>query len=166
MIYTIREWDDTILRTTAEPVKEIDSNILQIVDNMVETMYHIGAVGLAANQCGIPLRIMLIDRRATNESPIIAINPTIIQRSKQLGVSTEGCFSLPGVFGLLLRYKKVALTALDQNGIFCTHLLGPDNWYSIAAQHELDHLNGIFFTDYAFEIWEDMTQITSTYKDK
>lgn len=166
MIYHLREWDDAILRRIAEPVAEVDSGILRIVDNMVETMYAIGAAGLAANQCGVPLRIMLVDRRMTFNPPIIAINPRIVATSIKTAMNTEGCFSLPGVFGNVVRPKTVTLEALNQNGKLFSVRLADAYWESTAAQHELDHLDGILFIDHASEIWTDNSQITATYKER
>lgn len=166
MLLTIREWADPILRAPTEPVQQVDSATRKIVDDMIETMLAVGAAGLAANQVGHPLRIMLVDRARTLEAPIVCINPVFTHHSKELVESGEGCFSLPGVFGKVWRPARVALGGLNQQGEYWTWLLTEENWYSIAAQHEHDHLEGVFFTDRAHEIWEDPTAVTATYKGK
>jgi len=171
MIYTIREWDDPILRAVAEPVEVVDDSIREIVANMIETMFHIGAAGLAANQCGIPKRIMLVARNGnytytpnkTILPPIVAINPIIAWAGEERFTGGEGCYSLPGIYGTVTRPAGITLNAKDQNDLRCTYYL--HIWESIAAQHELDHLDGIFFTDRASEIWEDLSGVTATYKE-
>ncbi len=161
MILAIREWDAAILREPAQPVDRIN---LRLIDDMVETMYAIGAAGLAANQIGVRERILLIDRTPANKPPIIAVNPKIVAWSDLTEVHGEGCFSLPGVYGMVRRPAQVTLEAQNAKGEFFSETLLSATWEGVIAQHELDHLNGIFFTDYATEIWNDPTGVTATYK--
>lgn len=164
MILTLREWDDEILRQPTESVGKIDSSTHKIIDDMLETMYAIGAAGLAANQVGIPLSIMLVDRTNTFEPPLIAINPVLTNYSNELVEGGEGCFSLPGVYGLVWRSKSIEIDFLDKNGMLTKLLLDEKHWHSIAAQHEFDHLEGVLFIDKAHFIWEDPQGHTATYK--
>lgn len=161
MILAIREWDDVILREPAQPVEKIN---LKLIDDMMETMYAIGAVGLAANQIGVPERILLIDRASAHKPPIIAVNPKIVAWSELTEVHGEGCFSLPGVYGMVRRPAQVTLEAQNSKGEHFSRTLLSATWEGVIAQHELDHLDGIFFTDYATEIWDDPTSVTATYK--
>jgi peptide deformylase len=168
MIYTMREWDDPILREPSVWVEESFSKdrLQEIIANMKETMYTIGAVGLAANQCGIPLRIMLVGRGAKFEESLVCINPAVTLRTHETAIHTEGCFSLPGVCGLVERPRYINLTYKNLEGSLVVMPLDDYNYASVIAQHELDHLDGIFFTDYATEIWEETDSVTLTYKAK
>jgi peptide deformylase len=166
VIFSIKEWNDPVLREIAKPVENINTRIQELVYSMMETMYHIGAAGLAANQIGVPLRMFIVDRSAINESTLIAINPEIITRSDKMHTNGEGCFSLPGVYGLVTRPHTIELAAQDMKGTQYTMQLNPNAWMSVVAQHELDHLDGVFFVDYAQELWEDENGVTATYKAK
>src|SRR5207302_10461077 len=145
MIYRVREWDDPILREPAGYVETIDHQSHKIIDNMLESMYTIGAVGLAANQCGIPLRIMLVGNVSGIGPPLICINPQITNRTKDSIVNVEGCFSLPGVYGNVERPKYITLKYKNQSGSLVMQNLDHRDWVSIIAQHELDHLDGVLF---------------------
>ena len=166
MIYKMREWNEPILRDTSNYVEVIDDEIHNIISNMKETMYSIGAVGLAANQCGIPLRIMLVGRGVKFEDALVCINPAITLRTHETAVHGEGCFSLPGVYGAVERPRYINLEYRNPEGSLVMIPLSDADYGSVIAQHELDHLDGIFFTDYATEIWEDENSVTVTYKAK
>jgi len=168
VIYTMREWNDPILREPSMWVEESLSKdkLQEIIANMKETMYAVGAVGLAANQCGIPLRIMLVGRGAQFEQALVCINPAVVPRTHETAIHAEGCFSLPGVCGLVERPRYINLTYKNPEGSLVIMPLDDFNYASVIAQHELDHLDGIFFTDYASEIWEDQDSVTVTYKAK
>lgn len=169
MIYTIREWNDPILRQPAEWVdsEHTTYNLETVVANMKETMQAIGAIGLAANQCGIPLRIMLVGRGAQFEAPpLVCINPAITPRTKEYATHGEGCFSLPGINGMVARPRYITLTYKNPEGNLVVMPLDDHDYGSVIAQHELDHLDGIFFTDYATYLWEEENSVTVTYKAK
>lgn len=144
MIYEIRIYGDPILKKKAEPVTDFTSEIKEILDNMLETMYFAGGVGLAANQVGILKRLITMDT-GTKESPkpIKIVNPEIIEKSKEKVEYEEGCLSFPGITEKIYRPSKVKVKFLDENGN--ENIREFEGLEAIAIQHEIDHLNGILF---------------------
>ena len=137
----IRHLGDDVLRKKSRTVETIDERIVQLLDDMAETMYDSEGVGLAAPQVGILKRIAVID---IGDGLIELINPEIVsfEGSEK---DIEGCLSVPGRYGYVLRPEKVKVTALDRNGekieIEATGMLKK------ALCHEIDHLDGIIFVD-------------------
>src|SRR5690554_6737659 len=137
----IRVDEDPILRKKARNIDEITDRIRTLQMDMLETMYHSEGVGLAANQVGILRRIIVID---VGEGPITMINPVMIdEEGCQKGL--EGCLSLPEVTGKVTRPEKVKVEYMDMEGE--TQVLEGEGLLAIAVCHEIDHLNGILFTD-------------------
>ncbi|KAB1512636.1 peptide deformylase [Photobacterium damselae] len=136
---------DDRLRTIAQPVEKVDAEIQQIVDDMLETMYHEEGVGLAATQVNIHRRIVVIDTSSTRDQPMVLINPEITATSGGDGIE-EGCLSVPGSRAYIPRAAEVSVTALDRDGQ--SYRFEADGLLAICVQHELDHLNGKLFVDY------------------
>ncbi|ENP8456849.1 peptide deformylase [Photobacterium damselae] len=136
---------DDRLRTIAQPVDKVDAEIQQIVDDMLETMYHEEGVGLAATQVNIHRRIVVIDTSSTRDQPMVLINPEITATSGDDGIE-EGCLSVPGSRAYIPRAAEVSVTALDRDGQ--SYRFEADGLLAICVQHELDHLNGKLFVDY------------------
>jgi peptide deformylase len=134
------------LRRKAKPVKRVDARLRAVVDEMFELMYAAKGVGLAANQVDVPLRLFIINTESDPEKgePRVFINPVITQ-PKGFAEAEEGCLSLPGLYGNVTRPKQVRINAYDLEGNEineeATGLLAR------AAQHELDHLDGVLFFD-------------------
>ena len=133
---------DEVLRKKCRPVDKIDERILTILDDMAETLYDSGGVGLAAPQVGILKRVVVVD--VTGEDPIVLINPRILETSgEQTG--GEGCLSLPGKSGTVTRPNYVKVRAYDRDmkpfEIEGTELLAR------AFCHEIDHLDGHMYVE-------------------
>ena len=103
---------DKILRMKSKEVDEINDRIRTLIDDMVETMYHNNGAGLAAPQVGILKRVVVID---VGDGLIEMINPTMIDFDGEQ-VESEGCLSIPGIFGEVKRPAHVTVEALDRNG--------------------------------------------------
>ena len=137
----IRTVGDPVLTKTCKEIKEITPKILELADDMLETMYEANGVGLAAPQVGILKRMVVID---IGDGPILMINPEIIETS---GTQTgdEGCLSLPGKAGTVTRPNYVKDRAFNEDGdeyeIEGTELLAR------AICHELDHLDGHMYME-------------------
>jgi peptide deformylase len=141
-IRIIRTGDDPVLRTKAKPVTEITSVIEKLLDDMAETMYHADGVGLAAPQIGVSKRVVVID---VGQGLIELINPEIIEKSgTQTG--SEGCLSLPGLYGDVTRAMHVKVKALNRKGEEIE--IEGSEMLARCIQHEIDHLDGILFIDY------------------
>ena len=141
-IRNIRVDGDEILRQTCKPVKAMTPRISELIDDMFDTMYEAGGVGLAAPQVGILRRIVVID--VMDDNPLVLINPEIVEtEGEQIG--EEGCLSLPGLSGEVARPERVVCKALDRNmepiTVEGTELLAR------CICHELDHLDGVLYKD-------------------
>lgn len=140
-IRNIRKLGDDILRKKCRPVEIIDEKTLTLLDDMAETMYEANGVGLAAPQIGILKRIVVID---IGEGLIELINPEIVAVEGNIK-DTEGCLSVPGKYGYVVRPAKVKATALNRDGEKFT--VEGEGMLAKAICHELDHLDGIVFVD-------------------
>ncbi len=140
-IRNIRTLGDEELRKNAKPVKEMTERTANLIEDMLDTMYLAGGVGLAAPQVGILKRIVVID---IGEGPVVLINPQIIETDgEQTGM--EGCLSLPGKRAVVTRPNHVVVKALDKNMEAFT--LEGEELMARAICHECDHLDGIMYVD-------------------
>jgi peptide deformylase len=132
---------NTILRKQAKKVENIDNKVLTLLEDMADTMYQEDGVGLAAPQVGVLKRLVVIDIGA---GLIKLINPEIMEQSgQQQGM--EGCLSVPGISGEVVRPQKVRIKAQNETGAYF-ELEGTD-LLARAICHEIDHLNGVLFID-------------------
>ncbi len=138
----LKEGDET-LRKVSRPVEKIDQRILTLLDDMAETMYDADGVGLAAPQVGILKRVIVIDIR-DDQGLICLINPEIIETNGEQ-VDEEGCLSIPGKSGLVKRPSFVKVKGLNREGEAV--ILSGTGLLATAFCHEIDHLDGILFTD-------------------
>lgn len=142
----IIKYPDPILKRRTEPVLKINEEIRSLVKDLEETMYAAPGVGLAANQIGVSLRVAVVNVLGPEKKDglIVLINPEIIYREGEESAE-EGCLSVPGIWEVVKRAKKVVVKTqtLEGNTIELegTGLLGR------AYQHEIDHLDGIVFLD-------------------
>jgi len=136
--------ENEILRKKSGPVKAIDKKILKLIKEMEKTLKKEGGVGLAAPQVGESIRLILV--LLDNKNLIPMINPEITSHSDKTELGEEGCLSLPGKWGNVKRYKEITVQYLDEKSGKRTLKLSKFN--ARVVQHEIDHLNGILFTDY------------------
>ena len=141
---TIREIGDEVLTQNCKEVTRVNEHLMQLIDDMLDTMYEARGVGLAAPQVGVLKRLVVIDVSENGDSPLILINPVIIESSgEQTGY--EGCLSVPGKTGEVTRPDYVVCRAYNtemmQFEIEGTGLLAR------AICHELDHLDGKLYVD-------------------
>jgi peptide deformylase len=141
---------DPVLRQVAKEVPKITPNIHKLLTDMAETMYDADGVGLAAPQIGISKRVIVVD--VGDEHGLVEmINPEIVEmEGEQTGA--EGCLSIPNLNGEVRRAFRVRVKALDRAGN-PFELIG-EELMARALQHEIDHLNGVLFTDIALSIYE------------
>jgi len=139
----LRALPDPVLRQKAKRVSTIDSSIQQLIDDMVETMQRVGGVGLAAPQVGVSLRVVVL--QMPGEEPITIINPQIVKRSGERGVS-EACLSVRGYNGEIKRSVSVTVKGLDRQGK--TIRIKDTDLMAQALEHELDHLDGVLYIDH------------------
>jgi peptide deformylase len=138
---------DPILRQKTKKVRAIDSAIQKLVDDMIDTMRAASGVGLAAPQIGLSLRIAVIE--IPEMEVITLINPEVVKRQGNRLIE-EACLSLPGYSGQINRSLMVKVNALDRQGRKII-IVGED-LLAQALEHEIDHLEGILYTDHAIDI--------------
>jgi len=143
-IRNIRKIGDSILTKVSKEVKQADDKLLELIDDMLDTMYDADGVGLAAPQVGILKRVIVIDVSEERNKPIVLINPEIIETSGcQIG--EEGCLSVPGKVGVVERPNYVKVKAYDRN--MKEFVIEGTELLARALCHEIDHLNGILYVD-------------------
>lgn len=145
-IRNIRVMGDSVLTKHAKEITEMTPKIKTLIEDMLDTMYEAQGVGLAAPQVGILKRLVVVDTSPEGDSPIILINPVIIETSgEQTG--EEGCLSVPGKSGVVTRPNYAKVKALNENMeeiiVDGTELLAR------AFCHEIDHLDGILYVEKA-----------------
>lgn len=140
--------EDPILRKTSRPVEEITPRILRLLDDMADTLHKADGAGLAAVQVGVLRRVVLVE---TEKGELIElINPEIVSESEERQRELEGCLSIPDEWGITDRPKTVTVRAQNRKG----------EWFEATGSdlkarcfcHELDHLDGILYTDNAIEM--------------
>ncbi len=145
-IRNIRVDEDPLLKKKSRTVEKIDDRIKMILDDMAETMYSAKGLGLAGVQVGILRNLVVID---VGDGLIKLINPQIVSSEGDV-LGREGCLSVPGVHGLVTRPLSVKVEALNEDGEEIT--IEATGMLKKALCHELDHLQGILFTDIAERI--------------
>ncbi len=140
-------WPHSTLRHQSKPIRRVDAELKQMVREMFDLMYAAKGIGLAANQVNLPLRLFVMNLEsdpAKKELEQVFINP-VISGPKGSAEAEEGCLSLPGLYGPVVRPKQVRITAYGLDGreidMIATELLGR------CVQHEVDHLDGMMFID-------------------
>lgn len=148
------------LRRVAKKVdpKEIsDPLFVQLLEDMFATMYDAPGIGLAAPQINISKRIFTVDLQDDDDAhgPLVVINPKFELTEGEIE-ATEGCLSVPGYVGEITRYEKVVITGLDRSGAKIR--LEGAGLFGRCLQHEIDHLNGVLYTDRAKNVRKPETE--------
>lgn len=156
---------EPILRRKAKPVTKFDKDLQTLIDDMIETMRDAPGVGLAAPQINISQQLAVVeyaegeDEEEENEDAppkpkklYVLINPEIVKTSEEKVMGIEGCLSIPGLQGEVERFQSIQVKALNRHGQPVK--LKVDGWTARIFQHEIDHLNGVLFTDLATRVWK------------
>jgi peptide deformylase len=152
----IVKWPDARLTTVCDPVDTSD-DISTLIADMFDTMYDAPGRGLAAPQVGVSKRMFVMDSswKDDERTPVVCINPQVIEYSDETGLADEGCLSIPGIFTAVERPNWVVLEWTDSDGAVQRQKL--EEAAARIAQHELDHLDGIV----TFSRLDDSTRITA-----
>lgn len=148
-ILKIRTDEDPILRKKSRAVDTFDDHLKQLIDDMYETMYDAEGVGLAAVQVGKLKRLLVIDDY--EGSKIVLINPVRVEESGD-SEALEGCLSVPERMGKVKRFEKVKVDYQTVDGEADT--IVAEGFLARIIQHEMDHLDGILYTDIAEEMFD------------
>ena len=145
-IMDILSFPDPRLRTRAAPVASVDDALRTLIDDLLETMYDAGGIGLAATQVNVHRRLLVMDTSPERDQPKVYINPAFEVLDAALGEYDEGCLSVPGFYETVHRPRRITVRALDRDGEAFTEEL--EDLAAICLQHEVDHLDGKLFVDY------------------
>ena len=149
----ILEYPHPRLRIKAEPVTVVDEQIMQLVDDMFETMQEAQGIGLAASQVDVQKRVIVMDISEQRDEPRVYINPEIEILEPDTTPYEEGCLSVPGFYEAVDRPGHVMIRALDRQGnAFEEEAKG---LLAVCIQHEIDHLEGKLFVDYLSPLKRD-----------
>jgi peptide deformylase len=162
-IRTIITLPEPVLRRKAKPITKFDKDLQILIDDMLDTMRDAPGVGLAAPQVNVLQQLAVIeysededdeeeDAKTKPKKLYVIINPEIIKASEEKVMGVEGCLSIPGLIGKVERHQAIQVKALNRHG--SPVKLKVDGWLARIFQHEIDHLNGVLFTDLATEIWK------------
>jgi peptide deformylase len=147
-ILDVLQFPDPRLRRRSEPVEKITDELRQLAADMLETMYDEPGIGLAAQQVGHAIRLIVVDTEWTEENaerkPCVFVNPEIVERTGEI-VWNEGCLSVPDFTAEVERAEQVVLRALDLEGREVVETA--TGLRAVCFQHELDHLDGVLFID-------------------
>ncbi len=147
---------DPVLRKISDPVERIDSAVVKLMDDMLETMYDAPGIGLAAIQVGVAQRIVVIDTADEGEArqPLCLVNPEIVKLGSTTRLYEEGCLSIPDVTVEIERPETVTVRYIDRTGK--QQEIEADGLLATALQHELDHLDGHLIIDFLSRLKRDM----------
>lgn len=160
-IKMVNTFPDDVLRQKSHRVETFDEDLRLLVDDMIETMRNAPGVGLAAPQIGVSKQVIVIEFGDEEDETIpkqlyVMINPEIISESDEKVAGIEGCLSVPGLIGEVIRPQVVTVKGQDLNGKKIK--IRAQGWLARIFQHEIDHINGVLYTDRADNIWQPDTE--------
>ena len=145
------------LKRNARKVTDFGPKLQTLIDDMVDTMRAEPGVGLAAPQVNIALRVIVVEFGDDEDETVplrlyTVVNPEIVRSSRETVTGTEGCLSIPGIVGDVERSEAITVKGLTRRGQ--PMKIKAQGWLARIFQHEIDHTNGILFTDRAIKIWQ------------
>jgi peptide deformylase len=161
-IRTIVAVPEKVLRRKARPVTKFDDKLQKLIDDMIETMRDAPGVGLAAPQVAVSEQLIVVEYGDDEDETVpkklfVMANPLITRTSKELVMGVEGCLSIPGLVGEVERANAITVKGLNRHGQAMT--VKAQGWLARIFQHEIDHINGVLFTDRAERIWQPQEPI-------
>ncbi len=144
--------DHPVLRRKAKKIIKLTAEHRKLIEDMIETMRVAPGVGLAAPQVGVSERLIVVEYAEEEEDAppkkkklYVVINPEIVAVSEETVQGTEGCLSVPGWVGDVLRHEAIVVRGLNRNGEKIK--IEADGWLARIFQHEIDHLDGVLYID-------------------
>ena len=153
---------DPVLRRKARPVSSFDAGLQSLVDDMIDTMREAPGVGLAAPQVGVSERVIVVeyaedeDNENAPKKLYVMVNPEIKKCSEETDLGTEGCLSVPGWQGEVERTFEVIVKGQTRHGQ--PMKVKAKGWMARIFQHEIDHIDGVVFTDRATKVWKPQAE--------
>ncbi len=162
---------EPVLRRKAKTVTKFDKDLQTTLEDMVETMREAPGVGLAAPQIGLSERLIVIEYYEKEEDEVKAeetgeeiskkvwavLNPEIVKASEEKVMGVEGCLSIPNLVGEVERHLEIQVKGVNRHGK--PMKIKAKGWLARIFQHEIDHLNGVLFTDRATRVWQPPTEV-------
>jgi len=159
---------EPVLYRKARPITKFDKNLQTLIDDMIDTMHDAPGVGLAAPQVGISERLIVVEyaeqpdeaegeeHEEVKPKLYVMINPEIVKTSEETIMGIEGCLSIPGLVGEVERFEEIQIKGLNRRGQ--PMKLKAKGWLARIFQHEIDHINGVVFTQRATKVWKPQTE--------
>ncbi|PKN87083.1 MAG: peptide deformylase [Chloroflexi bacterium HGW-Chloroflexi-8] len=155
---------EPVLRKKAHKITTFDKDLNELIEDMIETLRAAPGVGLAAPQVGISQQLIVIEYAENEEQKpklYVVINPDITKPSEEKEIGVEACLSIPGIAGEVDRHLSLTVKGLNRFGKPIK--IKASGWLARIFQHEIDHLEGVLFTDRATRVWrpspEEMAEI-------
>jgi peptide deformylase len=159
MLLPIIAYGHPVLKRKAEVINKDYPKLLELINNMFETMYNANGVGIAAPQIGLSIRLFIVDTNPFSEDETLSdeersqlksfkkifINPEILDQNGDEWSFEEGCLSIPNIRESVFRQESIKIQYFDEN--FTQHIESYDGLLARVIQHEYDHIEGILFTD-------------------
>lgn len=157
---------DPVLRRKARKVTNFDGDLQKLIDDMVETMREAPGVGLAAPQIAVSERLVVVEFGDEEDETVepklyVVVNPEIVKNSDKKVNGVEGCLSIPNIVGDVDRFESIVVKGQNRNGKPIK--IKASGWLARIFQHEIDHLEGVLFTDLANQVWQP--QENETFAD-
>ncbi len=161
---------DAVLRRKARKVTEFNKDLQVLIDDMVETMRDAPGVGLAAPQIGLSQRLIVVEFNENSDEDedapkklFVLANPEIVKASEETVNGIEGCLSVPGLIGEVERSVQIVVRGQNRHGQPVR--IKAKDWLARIFQHEIDHLEGVLFTDRATRVWKPSKEEEDIYLD-
>jgi peptide deformylase len=147
---------DPVLRRKARKITNVDKNLQTLIDDMIETLRAAPGVGLAAPQVGVSERLIVVEYGSEEDENapkklFVVINPEIVEASDEKVLGIEACLSIPQMAGEVDRHQKIVVKGYNRHGKAIK--IKTNGWLARIFQHEIDHLEGVLYTDRATRIW-------------
>jgi peptide deformylase len=149
-IRTVLKMGEPLLRQVAAPVERFDGELAALVADMDDTMRALSGAGLAAPQIGVSLRVVIFELKENPRYPhvhpvpyTVLVNPELTPLSEEKEEGWEGCLSVPGLRGLVPRYRRLRYQGFDAQGAPIDRMV--EGFHARVVQHEVDHLDGILY---------------------
>jgi peptide deformylase len=154
---TIVAIPEKVLRRKARPVTKFGDDLQVLIEDMIDTMRAAPGVGLAAPQVSVSQQLIVVEYGDDEDESVakklyVMTNPVITRMSPEIEVGVEGCLSIPGIVGEVERSLAVTVKGQNRHGQAMT--VKARGWLARIFQHEIDHLNGVLFTDRADKVWQ------------
>jgi peptide deformylase len=154
---------DPILRRKARKVTDFGKDFQLLVTNMIDTLRDAPGVGLAAPQVAVSQQLVVIEyaeeddeegeeKASSAKKLFVLVNPEIVEKSEEMVLGIEGCLSIPDLVGEVDRHERIVVKALNRHGQPIK--IKVDGWMARIFQHEIDHLDGILYTDRTDKVWK------------